>query len=88
MVIHGAVVKEQGLTFAVVVVQPAVLTNQTEAQKTVTSLKPLFPNMPIVLMAQEQGGKARFVGREDIAKFLASVPVSSIPWKRYDVQVN
>jgi hypothetical protein len=88
MVIHGAVVKEQGQTFAVVVVQPAILASQVEAQKTVTSLKPIFPNMPIVLMAQEEGKKARFVGRADIAQFLAGVPVNSIPWKRYDVQVN
>ncbi len=85
MLIHGAVIKEQGLTFAVVSVQASQMVNQAVAQKTVATLKPVFPGIPIVLMTQDPDGKACFMGRSDIATFLSTVPVKSIPWKRYEV---
>jgi hypothetical protein len=86
MVIHGAVIQEKGVNFAVVVVQPQVLANRAGVQKTVDGLKPIFSGLPIVLMAQNENGKPVFCGRSDLVEFLAGLTVQQIPWQRYEVQ--
>lgn len=83
MQFDGAVIREQGVTFAVVVVKPHVLNNQMEAQSAIRSFSPVFPGMPIVLMAQGSSGRATYFGRPDIARFMSNVSPSRVPWKRY-----
>ncbi|MGH8414711.1 MAG: hypothetical protein ACRESX_08285 [Gammaproteobacteria bacterium] len=80
---QGAVVREQGQTFAVVVVRQHVLDNRTEAAEAMAAFVPAFPGMPIVLMAQDSCGRPRYRGRPDIARFLASIPMTAIPWRDY-----
>jgi len=82
---EGAVIKEQGVSFAVVVVKPHVVNVPSEARKTIAGFMPVFPGMPVVLMAQDARGTPTYFGRPDIAKFLANVPVASIPWREYTV---
>lgn len=84
MQFEGAVVKEQGVTFAVVVVKKHVVDNTLEAQQAVRAFAGAFPGLPVVLMGQDHRGAATYYGRRDIVKFLANVPVGCIPWKRYD----
>lgn len=85
MTFQGAVVKEQGVTFAIVIVKKSVIDNPTEARSAIDSFRPLFPGLPVILMAQNHGGVPTYYGRKDIAKFLASVPLRAIPWKEYTV---
>jgi hypothetical protein len=56
-----------------------------EAGRAIQSFQPLFPGMPVVLMAQDHHGVPTFYGRRDISQFMASVPMSRVPWKRYTV---
>lgn len=83
MKLQGAVIKEQGVTFAIVIVRQLVIQSQIEFQKAVGAFSNYFPGMPIVLMAQDGRGVPTYRGRKDIVKFLASIHISQIPWKEY-----
>ena len=83
MKFQGAKIKEQGVTFAIVVVQMYVIQNQSESRQTIVSFKRVFGNIPIVLMAQDSLGRATYFGRDDIVKFLADLTLSAIPWQEY-----
>lgn len=80
---QGAIVREQGVTFAVVVVKRHVIDNRFEANGAIASFQPVFPGMPVVLMAQDHHGRPNYYGRPDISRFLARVPVGAIPWREY-----
>ncbi|MBW8002420.1 MAG: hypothetical protein FVQ80_10430 [Planctomycetes bacterium] len=83
MKFQGAVIKEQGVTFAIVIVKKTVVDNATSARKAIMSFQPIFSNIPIVLMAQDSRGTPTYYGRKDIVGFLANIPLSVIPWKEY-----
>lgn len=84
MQFDGAVIKEQGVTFAIVVVRSETLNNSIEIDKARRSFSPIFPGIPIILMAQNTRGIPTYQGRTDIVKFLSKVQPSRIPWKRYN----
>ena len=84
MQVTGAVIREQGVTFAVVIVKPHVVANAHDAQEAIAGLMPAF-RAPVVLMAQDGHGQPTFYGRPDLARFMSNVPVSAIPWKRYTI---
>ena len=85
MTFQGAVIKEQGVNFAIVIVKKSVIDSKIEADKAIMSFQRYFPDLPIVLMAQDHHGTPSYYGRQDISKFLASVPLQAIPWKQYTV---
>lgn len=85
MKIHGAVIKEQGVTFAIVIVKAEVLNNRVAAQASIASFSVLFPGMPLIVMAQDSRGVPTYFGRQDIVRFLAKVPIRTIPWREYTV---
>ncbi len=85
MKLQGSVIKEQGVTFAIVIVKKYVLDSQIESKKAINSFSGLFPNMPIVLMAQDHKGLASYRGRKDIVKFLTNLNLTQIPWKEYTI---
>ena len=80
---QGAVIREQGVTFAIVVVKKHVVDSRSQADEAIGSFRPVFPGMPIVLMAQDHRGRPTYYGRQDLSRFLASVPVQVIPWRDY-----
>lgn len=80
---QGAVVKEQGVTFAVVVVKEHVLQSTESANDAIRSFASMFPGLPVVLMAQDYRGVPTYYGRKDISRFLSNVPVEAIPWREY-----
>lgn len=82
---EGAVIREQGISFAVVVVKPYVIQNSSTACETIRNFQPVFPGIPVVLMAQDARGVPTYYGRQDIARFMASVPIDAVPWRRYTV---
>lgn len=83
MQFQGAVIREQGLTFAVVVVKKRVLDSSSEAAQAIGGFSTAFPGMPVVLMAQDSNGRPTYYGRKDIARFLANVPFQAIPWREF-----
>lgn len=85
MKIQGAVVKEQGVTFAVVVVRKQVADNRTQANQAMQSFRGVFPGIPIVLMAQDGRGRPSYYGRQDITRFLSRLPMHAIPWREYTI---
>ena len=82
MQIEGAVIKEQGQQFAIVIVKSHVL-NSSERDDVSREFSKYFPGMPIVLMAQNSSGTPTYYGRKDIVAFLSKLHISQIPWKKF-----
>lgn len=78
----GAKIREQGVTFAIVVVKPYVLTSPSK-ENVRRSFITFFGNIPIILMAQNSRGIPTYDGRRDIVHFLANINPARIPWKHY-----
>jgi hypothetical protein len=85
MKFQGALVKEQGVTFGLVVVKPRVLRNGSERERLRAAFGAVFGVVPIVLMAQDSRGVPTYQGRSDIVRFLTRVSLQSIPWREYTV---
>lgn len=81
--IQAAVIKEQGVSFAITIVKNNILTSQSQCQSAALSFQPLFPGLPIVLMSQDSRGTPTFWGRKDIVNFLSHIHPAQIPWKEY-----
>jgi hypothetical protein len=90
MKIQGAVIREQGVTFAIVIVNPSAMYCDSEAEKTLINIQtgiPVFAGLPLILASQDSNGEFRYWGRQDIVDLLASIPdpLSEIPWMEYTV---
>ncbi len=85
MRIQGAVIREQGVTFAIAVVKPHILNNNRQAEDMILSLQAVFGYMPIILMA-ESCGRPRYYGRKDIVQFLSHIHPAAIPWQEYIIK--
>ncbi|MBM94863.1 MAG: hypothetical protein CMI09_03295 [Oceanospirillaceae bacterium] len=83
MKLQGAVIKEQGVTFAIVVVKRSAITTNHQADQTRRAFQRYFPQLPLVLAAQDSSGRFEYQGRTDLVKFLAALHPSQIPWKEY-----
>jgi len=83
MRLHGAVIREQGVTFAIIIVKKYVVDSRFRANETIESLQSEFKNIPIVLMAQDHRGTPTYYGRHDIVNFLKNISIRRIPWKIY-----
>jgi len=81
----GALIKEQGVTFAIIVVKPYVLNSSADKEQTQRAGSSVFPGVPIILMAQDSRGTPTYYGRKDIVNFLAHISPARIPWKKYTV---
>lgn len=83
MQFEGALIKEQGVTFAIVIVKSHVLNSETDRQNARVSFRRFFPGMPIILMAQNSRGVPTYQGRSDIVEYLSRIEMSRIPWQSY-----
>lgn len=83
MTFTGSVIREQGQTFAVVLVKEHIINSSFEADDAVQAFTSAFPGMPVVLAAQDHRGRFTYYGRKDISAFLASISPSQIPWSEY-----
>lgn len=79
----GAVIKERGVTFAIVVVKSTVLNSSVVRESTRNVFSTVFPGISIILMAQDGRGTPSYHGRTDIVNFLVNVDPRRIPWKTY-----
>ena len=84
MRVHGAVIREQGLDFAVVIVKQHIVRHRSQGEQLISAFNAHF-GMPVVLMAQDTRGTPTYLGRPDIVRFLAGVPLQAIPWRVYDL---
>jgi hypothetical protein len=84
MQIDAALVKEQGVSFAVVVVKPSALVGASRDQL-IREYSAIWEGVPVVLLAQDLRGGGRFYGRDDLVRFLKTVSISALPWKRWSV---
>lgn len=85
MTLEGALIREQGVDFAVVIVKQHVLTASTTAEDTIRAFTPVFGGVPVLLMAQDGRGRPTYYGRKDIVRFMAGVPLSAVRWKRFTI---
>jgi hypothetical protein len=84
MQLEAALVKEQGQTFAVVVIRSSVHGGGDRAlREAAQSFQPVFPGVPIVLMWQDSRGVPTYWGRPDIVQFLSRLDISQLPWQRW-----
>ncbi len=82
---QGAVIKEQGVTFGIVIVKPYVLQSANDKAQMQNFGYSAFGRIPIILMAQDSRGVPTYYGRKDIVNFLSQVSIGRIPWKEYSV---
>jgi hypothetical protein len=73
-----ALVKEQGVNFAVATVKDHVLGNNNQSDQLVSSLSVQL-GQPTVLLGANQH---RLYGRKDLVRFLQNVHPSRLPWRR------
>ena len=83
MKFHGAVILEQGITFAIVLVKKSALSSTRRADEVRASFQAYFPGSPIVLAAQDASGGFEYQGRKDLVNFLANLHPNQIPWSEY-----
>ena len=83
---EAALVKEQGVLFAVVVVKRHVLASPSERDEVAAAVQGYFPGYEAILMAQDSRGVPKYYGRRDIVKFLSEIHPSRLPWKKYGLR--
>lgn len=79
--VNVALVREQGVNFAVLSVKDYVIENPSERESLVNQGAVWF-GMPTVLIGER---RHRTYGREDIVRFLRNVHPSQLPWRQMTV---
>jgi hypothetical protein len=82
---HVALVREQGVDFAVVAVKPQVLRHTSQRDEVVRAWSFEF-GRPAVLMAQDSRGVPTYFGRDDLVRFLRNIYVEQLPWREYTLR--
>jgi len=80
---EGALIREQGVAFGVVVCRRGLANSDKNAL--MGSVGRIFGGVPVVAMEQDHRGVPTYYGRTDLVRFLASVPMEAIPWKKYTI---
>jgi hypothetical protein len=73
-----ALVREQGINFAVAAVRDHVIHNRREADGVISALAVRL-GQPVVLLGAQ---RHETYGRQDIVRFLRNVHPSQLPWRR------
>jgi hypothetical protein len=81
---RAAILQEQGVKFAVVHVDYAIVKDKAYAAK-VQKLYEEYFKVPVVLMSDD-AKRTKWYGRDDIVDFLSDYTFSQIPWKVYDLK--
>lgn len=81
----AALIREQGVAFAVVAVKPAGTSTRSQAAELAAAYSDVFPGVPIVLMSSDASGRPKFVGRRDLVNWLVRIPVQRLPWRTVTV---
>lgn len=81
---QGALIREQGVEFAIIVVRPHVVQCRSQGVQVISAWRARF-GVPVVLMAQDGRGTPTYLGRPDIVRFLSRIPLRAIPWREYSL---
>jgi len=80
---HVALVCEQGVRFAVVVVAPTLMSGlRRERDGAVQAFSAQF-GAPAVLMVQDSRGIPIYYGRPDLVELLAELCPQQLPWREF-----
>ena len=79
----GAVIREQGVTFAVALMKDHVLNSQSVSREQIQAVSHAL-GCPLVVLMGERNGKLRG-NRQDLVNFVSKLHRSQIPWKKYSV---
>lgn len=82
-----ALVREQGVDFAVVNVKRRVLDDRRAQENLATTLAPHVGAIPVVFMSEDSRGRATYVGRRDLVRFLSNVFVEQLPWRTATLRI-
>jgi hypothetical protein len=80
---RGARIKARGVNCAVVIVPCSVVTDEIEADRTITAFQDQVHQGAVVLMAQDFQGTPAFYGRAEMVRFLERTGVSKVQWTEY-----
>ena len=81
-----ALVREQGVAFAVVVVQPTIMSGLKRERDEAVRAFSAELDVPAVLMVQNSRGTPTYHGRADLVRFLSNVAVEELPWREFTVR--
>lgn len=82
---EGALIREQGVTFGVLVVRQHVMNDPAARDQARAFGQRAWGPVPMVLMAQDARGRPVYHGRDDLVRFLANLFIRQIPWRRWSV---
>jgi hypothetical protein len=82
--IEAALTKEQGVTFVVMGVKPAVFRSPTQRAEALEGLSAAFPGAEPILM-HTSTRNIEYFGRPDIVRFLSNVDPGALPWKKWNI---
>lgn len=85
MTFDAALVKEKGITFAIVSVDSSAVKDDWSINYTQRKYQLYFPFIPIILFIKDSINDPKYYGREDIVKLLADISPDQVPWKKYKV---
>lgn len=80
----GAVICEQGVTFAVALVKNHVLNSQSKSDEMIQYVSRAL-GCPLVVLLGESSRTVRG-NRQDIVNFVANLSRSRIPWRKYQLR--
>ena len=82
-----ALVEEQHLEFAVVIVQEYVMNGPTSHKEELVAAFTREFGAPAVLMSQDAHGELEFFGRLDLSQWLANnvLEPSQLPWREFTI---
>ena len=85
MEFQSVLIREQGVTFAVIVVKQFALRDVGRASELIAQFQ-LNLGTPVVLMCQDTRGVPTYRGRRDLVNFLCHVPLANIPWRTLSIR--
>ncbi|MEY8838893.1 hypothetical protein AB9K41_07655 [Cribrihabitans sp. XS_ASV171] len=79
----AALVREQGVTFAVALVKNHVLNSPTQADELIQDVSRVL-GCPLVVLMGESNRKLRG-NRRDVVNFVSRLHPSQLPWKKWTI---
>lgn len=79
----AALIKEQGVSFAVVTVKRGILNQPSSREHARAQSSAGFGGVPVVLMEQDSSGAPKYHGRRDLVNFLSNCFLEQLPWSQY-----
>lgn len=83
--VTAALVREQGVNFAVVLIRRTALQQSMSARADlVAGLSTIFRDNHVILCALDPAGRPEYWGRRDIVRFLSNISFEKLPWAQYN----